>query len=63
MNKQSRNENTSKTSYGPGPAAYDSLLSLKRGIMRNKPKFAYFTEEGANSALIRKTIALTNERA
>ena len=63
MNKQSRNDETSKTNYGPGPAAYDSLLSLKRGIMRNKPKFAYFTEDGAHSAMIRKSIALHNERA
>lgn len=50
-------------SYGPGPAAYDSLSSLKNVILRNKPKFQYFTEEGQYNSIIRKTIAAKIDQA
>ena len=46
-----------QTTFGPGPAAYDSLSSLKNVILRNKPKFQYYTEEGVHNSLIRKTMA------
>jgi len=66
MGKQDRSQYVKyieKISCGPGPAAYDSLASLKNVILRNKPKFGYFTEEGLNSSIIRKTIAAQIEQA
>ena len=60
MGKQEKgtfNKFIEKTNFGPGPAAYNSLKSLKNVIIRNKPNFQYYNEEGHNASLIRRTIA------
>ena len=60
MGKQQKNQyvrHVEKTSFGPGPAAYDSLSSLKNVILRHKPNFQYFAEDGAHNSLIRRKIA------
>ena len=60
MGKQEKgtfNKFIEKTNFGPGPAAYNSMKSLKSIVVRNKPKFQYYNEEGHNASLIRRTIA------
>eukprot|EP00353_Schmidingerella_taraikaensis_P008523 CAMPEP_0185572164 /NCGR_PEP_ID=MMETSP0434-20130131/4124_1 /TAXON_ID=626734 ORGANISM="Favella taraikaensis, Strain Fe Narragansett Bay" /NCGR_SAMPLE_ID=MMETSP0434 /ASSEMBLY_ACC=CAM_ASM_000379 /LENGTH=167 /DNA_ID=CAMNT_0028187905 /DNA_START=138 /DNA_END=641 /DNA_ORIENTATION=+ len=60
IGKQDRgafNRFVEKTNFGPGPAAYNSLSSLKTVIIRNKPKFQYYNEEGHNASVVRRTIA------
>ena len=56
MGRQDRNQYSKhvvKTSFGPGPAAYDPLTALKSVVDKVKPKFQYYTEDGFHSSVLR----------
>ena len=64
MGKQDRDQFArfiEKMNYGPGPAAYNSLTSLKSVITRHKPNFLYYSEKGYNSSVTRRTVAAKKE--
>lgn len=65
MGKQDRDMGSKlveKTSFGPGPAAYNPLNSLKAVVDKQKPKFQYYMEEGFHSSVLRQTHAAKTQR-
>ena len=66
MGRQDRNQYNKylvKTSFGPGPAAYDPLTALKSVVDKEKPKFQYYTEDGFHSSVLRQTHAARTQRS